>query len=190
MTGYVSALDVLEEEDSSNLAFFCAGSEEDIFLVAIFNLVRCGLIWIWILDFCGGHGDRKAPDNEFADGHHLRSPPTHLLTMNNPQQVNKAMSVLLAIGGMIGFAKSGSKMSLFSGLISAATYHKAANEMGSSSTSSSKRQAHKQSFYCSAILFVVMFMRYLKTGKIMPSGAVALIAGYTAKLGYDNMKNK
>jgi hypothetical protein len=41
MTGYVSALDVLEEEDSSNLAFFCAGSEEDIFLVAIFNL-RCG----------------------------------------------------------------------------------------------------------------------------------------------------
>ena len=35
MTGYVSALDVLEEEDSSNLAFFCAGSEEDIFLVAI-----------------------------------------------------------------------------------------------------------------------------------------------------------
>ena len=110
--------------------------------------------------------------------------------MNNPQQVNKAMSVLLAIGGMIGFAKSGSKMSLFSGLISAATYHKAANEMGSSSTSSSKRQAHKQSFYCSAILFVVMFMRYLKTGKIMPSGAVALIAGYTAKLSYDNMKNK
>ena len=118
--------------------------------------------------------------------HHLLT----LLTMNNPQQVNKAMSVLLAIGGMIGFAKSGSKMSLFSGLISAATYHKAANEMGSSSTSSSKRQAHKQSFYCSAILFVVMFMRYLKTGKIMPSGAVALIAGYTAKLGYDNMKNK
>jgi hypothetical protein len=46
MTGYVSALDVLEEEDSSNLAFFCAGSEEDIFLVAI--LILCGVVWSWI----------------------------------------------------------------------------------------------------------------------------------------------
>jgi hypothetical protein len=62
MTGYVSALDVLEEEDSSNLAFFCAGSEEDIFLVAI---LICGVqVWVsWIWNFCRGHGDRKAPDS-------------------------------------------------------------------------------------------------------------------------------
>ena len=115
----------------------------------------------------------------YYDGIHLNM---------EPEIVNKAMSGLILVGGCMGFMK-GSKMSLIAGLGASALYLIHSKNMGLDVwTPSIKQAANKQSFRTSLVLFIVMLFRYLKTRKFMPSGLVALLTGYTAKLGYDNSR--
>ena len=112
-----------------------------------------------------------------------------------PEQVNKAMSGLMLVGGCMGFMTKGSKMSLIAGLGASALYWVHSQDMGLTLSNyglyfnhSLNKQANRQSFRTSAVLFIVMLFRYFKTRKFMPSGLVALLTGYTAKLGYDNSR--
>ncbi|GBG26258.1 Protein FATTY ACID EXPORT 6 [Hondaea fermentalgiana] len=75
---------------------------------------------------------------------------------------------LLVAGGAMGFAKKGSLMSLLAGGLSGTYFMLAASEMN---------EAHEVN--CKALsgaLTVIMSVRAIRSGKIMPSGAVAILS--------------
>jgi uncharacterized membrane protein (UPF0136 family) len=81
--------------------------------------------------------------------------------------------VLLAVGGLIGFFKAGSRPSLIAGMLSAVAAFVA---LGLSIGKSSQMGVGLGSLL-SIVLFVLFGYRYaVKTGKFMPSGMLAVIS--------------
>jgi uncharacterized membrane protein (UPF0136 family) len=81
-------------------------------------------------------------------------------------------ALLLAVGGLIGYFKAGSRPSLIAGLLSAAA---ALAALGLSIGNS--RWGVPLGLLLSIILFVLFGYRYaIKTGKFMPSGLLAILS--------------
>jgi uncharacterized membrane protein (UPF0136 family) len=81
--------------------------------------------------------------------------------------------LLLAVGGLIGYFKAGSRPSLIAGLLSAVAAFAA---LGLSVGRSSQLGGALGSLL-SIVLFVLFGYRYaIKTGKFMPSGLLAVIS--------------
>jgi uncharacterized membrane protein (UPF0136 family) len=80
--------------------------------------------------------------------------------------------VLLAVGGLIGYFKAGSRPSLIAGLLSAvAAFGALGLSIGRSQLGS------PLGLLLSIVLFVLFGYRYaIKTGKFMPSGLLAVIS--------------
>ncbi|XP_071965008.1 transmembrane protein 14C-like [Antedon mediterranea] len=94
-------------------------------------------------------------------------------------------AALVAAGGVMGYVKAGSAMSLAMGLLfgSLAGY-------GASLTSNNPRNVHVI-LGTSAVLGGVMGMRFVKSGKFMPAGLVAaisvmMVVRYGYRLTYKN----
>jgi uncharacterized membrane protein (UPF0136 family) len=81
-------------------------------------------------------------------------------------------AVLLAVGGLIGYFKAGSRPSLIAGLTSAVA---AAIALGLSAANN--RFGVALGLLLSSVLFVLFGYRYaIKTGKFMPSGLLAVFS--------------
>jgi uncharacterized membrane protein (UPF0136 family) len=81
-------------------------------------------------------------------------------------------AVLLAVGGLIGYFKAGSRPSLIAGLLSAVA---ALTALGLSIGDS--RWGVPLGLLLSIVLFVLFAYRYAaKTGKFMPSGLLAVLS--------------
>jgi len=80
--------------------------------------------------------------------------------------------VLLAVGGLIGYFKAGSRPSLIAGLLSAVA------AFGALGISISRSQLGPSlGLLLSIVLFVLFGYRYaIKTGKFMPSGLLAVVS--------------
>jgi uncharacterized membrane protein (UPF0136 family) len=80
--------------------------------------------------------------------------------------------VLLAVGGLIGFFKAGSRPSLIAGLLSAvAAFAALGLSIGRS------QLGPPLGLLLSIVLFVLFGYRYaIKTGKFMPSGLLAVVS--------------
>ncbi len=80
--------------------------------------------------------------------------------------------LLLAVGGLIGFFKAGSRPSLIAGLLSAAAAFAALGL-----TINQRQLGVGLGSLLSVVLFVLFGYRYaVKTGKFMPSGLLAVIS--------------
>jgi uncharacterized membrane protein (UPF0136 family) len=81
-------------------------------------------------------------------------------------------AVLLAIGGLIGYFKAGSRPSLIAGLLSSVA---AFTALGLSMSDS--RWGVPLGLVLSIVLFILFAYRYAaKTGKFMPSGLLAVLS--------------
>jgi uncharacterized membrane protein (UPF0136 family) len=81
-------------------------------------------------------------------------------------------AVLLAIGGLIGYFKAGSRPSLIAGLLSSVA---AFTALGLSMSDS--RWGVPLGLVLSVVLFILFAYRYAaKTGKFMPSGLLAVLS--------------
>mmetsp|Transcript_72700 Transcript_72700/g.116014 ORF Transcript_72700/g.116014 Transcript_72700/m.116014 type:complete len:121 (+) Transcript_72700:86-448(+) len=85
--------------------------------------------------------------------------------------------IIVSIGGLIGFIKKGSTMSLIMGLlfggISAALGYSAYQKYF---TNSSDKNEILAGLIVSAILSIVMCFRWNKSGKFMPAGLVGVLS--------------
>ncbi|WVR04550.1 hypothetical protein IAU60_001557 [Kwoniella sp. DSM 27419] len=87
----------------------------------------------------------------------------------SPDYLGYAYAALLALGGLMGFRK-GSIMSLVAGGGSGLVAAYGANRV-------SKNPYDVQtSFYTAGLLFALMLWRFVKSGKVMPAGLVAVIS--------------
>ena len=77
--------------------------------------------------------------------------------------------ILLFVGGFMGFAKAGSKISLVTGLISGVLTFIGLYVMGQNAA-----LGYKITAVVSALLTIVFIMRFLKTHQFMPSGLLIL----------------
>ena len=88
---------------------------------------------------------------------------------------------LVAAGGAVGYAKKRSVASLASGLVFGAVYAYLALVLaGPSSSSSAVRSALWARLGVSVVLAAVMGVRAVRTGKVMPAGAVSAAASLLA----------
>lgn len=90
-------------------------------------------------------------------------------------QVAVAYGIALMIGGLIGFVRRGSKISLLAGLI-----------LGSWSTYNAihpSRHTSVTNLVIAAVLGLTMFIRYTKSGKWFPS---LIIVAFSAVIIYRN----
>ncbi|XP_033123606.1 transmembrane protein 14C-like isoform X1 [Anneissia japonica] len=99
--------------------------------------------------------------------------------------VGFSYAVVVAVGGVVGYVKAGSAMSLAMGLLfgGVAGY-------GASLTSQDPRNVNVI-LGSSAVLAGVMGMRFVKSGKFMPAGLVAtlsilMVLRYGYRLTYKN----
>ncbi|XP_065061686.1 transmembrane protein 14C-like [Rhopilema esculentum] len=81
-----------------------------------------------------------------------------------------AFSFVVLAGGVIGYLKAGSTMSLMSGIVFGLIL-----ALGASQTSHNPKNVWI-SLAASVILCVVMGMRFFKTGKVMPAGMVFFLS--------------
>ena len=77
--------------------------------------------------------------------------------------------ILLLVGGYMGFAKAGSKISLVTGIISSVLVFFGVYLMGSNA-----ELGYKVVAGVSGLLTIVFVMRFLKTQQFMPSGLLIL----------------
>lgn len=86
------------------------------------------------------------------------------------------MGGLVAVGGVIGYVRKGSTMSLVAGMVVGSLFFTSAYLIATPSASSSTIfRGHVLAATTSGILAVGMGQRYMKTNKIMPAGLVALL---------------
>ena len=99
-------------------------------------------------------------------------------------------AALLAFGGVAGFLAKGSIPSLLGGCGSAAILFVAANSsLKAYQKQATCRPATAMSLAIALCLSVVMGLRYYRTGKVMPAGALAVLSGGMSLFYVWNMLN-
>lgn len=88
-------------------------------------------------------------------------------------------AVLLAVGGVMGFIKAGSKVSMVAGLASAALVCVA---FGVAVGGPTPRDGFLVGLGVSCVLVVMFLQRYLKTRKWMPAGMLLVVSAVMAVL--------
>ncbi|PRQ47148.1 putative TMEM14 family protein [Rosa chinensis] len=110
-------------------------------------------------DHSDGRGEEGADDSSKKKG------------MSMSQKLTLAYALLVGVGGVMGFLKSGSNKSLLAGGISASLLYLVYTELP-------KRTVFASSLGLglSAALLVVMGSRFKRSGKIFPAGVVSLVS--------------
>lgn len=85
------------------------------------------------------------------------------------EHVPLSLAALMAFGGVLGYARAGSKPSLIGGLASAAAYFSSARLIGALH----EPAGHSLACATSATLSLSMGARAARTGKLMPAGAIS-----------------
>lgn len=85
--------------------------------------------------------------------------------------LNFSVGGLVAVGGIVGFAKKGSKASLLAGV----TFGGLLIGSGIMISGESQYQGHALATATSGIMTIAMGQRFLSTGKFMPAGLVATL---------------
>jgi uncharacterized membrane protein (UPF0136 family) len=89
---------------------------------------------------------------------------------------NLTLGGLVAVGGIVGYVRKGSTMSLVAGVVFGSLLCTSAYLIATPSSSSTTIfRGHVLAATTSGIMALGMGQRYLKTNKIMPAGMVALL---------------
>lgn len=99
--------------------------------------------------------------------------------------VNLSLGGLVLVGGAIGYAKKGSKMSLIAGVTMGSLL------MGSAymiAKTDNIYEGHLLGTATSGLMALAMGQRYIQTGKMMPAGMVAVLGA--AACGYNIHKSR
>ncbi|KAL6220837.1 hypothetical protein ACLB2K_008591 [Fragaria x ananassa] len=119
----------------------------------------------------GGGGGGGGGDNSNGRGEEGGEDSSEKKGMSMSQKLTLAYAVLVGVGGVMGFLKSGSNKSLLAGGISASLLYLVYTELP-------KRTVFASSLGLglSAALLVVMGSRFKRSGKIFPAGVVSLVS--------------
>jgi uncharacterized membrane protein (UPF0136 family) len=90
-----------------------------------------------------------------------------------------AYAILLAVGGVMGFIKAGSKVSMIAGLASAALV---AVAFGVAVAGPNPRDGFLVGLSVSVVLILMFLQRFLKTRKWMPAGLLLTVSAVMAVL--------
>jgi len=99
--------------------------------------------------------------------------PTSLFLMEN---ANVGTGILVLLGGVIGYAKKKSKVSLIAGVLS-----------GGFLVASGRAKSPKCGFFVSVLLLGIMGSRFKKDGKVMPAGMVTVLSLFTGLVNVKEM---
>ncbi|XAR69618.1 hypothetical protein NMG60_11001277 [Bertholletia excelsa] len=117
----------------------------------------------------GGGGDNS--DENDAGGGSGESDSKEKTAMSMSQKLTLGYALLVGVGGVMGYLKSGSQKSLMSGGLSALLLYYVYTQLPA-------RPAFASSigFGISAALLAVMGSRFKKSGKIFPAGVVSVVS--------------
>ncbi|XP_024362701.1 uncharacterized protein [Physcomitrium patens] len=113
-----------------------------------------------------GRGDGKGDDGEGADDGKKKK-----AGMSMSQKLTLAYAILVGVGGLMGFAKSGSSKSLMAGGGSASILYYVYLNLPSNPV-----MASAIGLGISGMLLFIMGSRYMESGKVFPAGVVSLFS--------------